>query len=283
MEGSAQREAGTVARTSGPPATRRSLGAELRSLGLSEGSTILVHSSLSSLGWVVGGAEAVVLALEDAVGASGTLMMPAYSMNAPEPSAWRNPPVPESWWQTIRDEWPPFDRELSPSFRLGAIAETFRHQHGTERSDHPNNSFCARGPQARSLLEAHALNDSLGEGSPLAKLYGLGGEVLLLGVDHSSNSSIHLAEYRAQWAGKHSAPPSRARMMREGSIVEVPFRELDWNSDDFGQLGAAFESELGLVRTGPVGAGTGRLMKQRPLVDFAVGWIESHRVRDLPK
>lgn len=112
MDGSHHGEANTIAKTTGPPATRSRLHSELRMLGLVEGSTVLVHSSLSALGWVVGGAEAVVLALEDALGRGGTLMMPAYSMSAPEPAVWSHPPVPESWWQTLRNEWPPFDRDL---------------------------------------------------------------------------------------------------------------------------------------------------------------------------
>ena len=277
MESPTQGEEGAVARTAGPPPTRRTLLADLRRLGLSEGSTLLVHSSLSALGWVVGGAQTVVLALEDAIGATGTLMMPAYSLNAPEPSVWRNPPVPESWWATIRNEWPPFDRDLSPGVHLGIVAEAFRHQQGVLRSDHPNNSFCARGPNARSLLDSHSLDDSLGERSPLSRLYNLHGQVLLLGVDHSSNSSLHLAEYRARWPGKRPAPPFRARMLRGDSIVEVEFHDLDLNSDDFGRLGMDFEAELGSVRTGPVGVGIGRLMEQRALVDFAVRWIEIHR------
>lgn len=266
-----------MSRTPGPPPTRRSLCVDFRALGLSNGSTVLVHSSLSALGWVVGGAQTLVLALEDAIGATGTLMMPAYSLNAPEPSVWKNPPVPELWWETIRTEWPPFDRELSPGVHLGAVAEAFRHQRGTERSDHPNNSFCARGPVARTLLESHSLNDSMGEGSPLARLYERHGQVLLLGVDHSSNSSLHLAEYRSQWPGKRSSIPFKARMMREGTTVEVEFRDLDLNSDDFGRLGEDFERETGSFRAGPVGAGVGRLMDQRALVDFAVSWIEKHR------
>jgi aminoglycoside 3-N-acetyltransferase len=270
-------EAEAVARTTGPPATIGSLADDLGRLGLREGSTVLVHSSLSALGWVVGGAEAVVLGLEKALGSEGTLMMPAYSMNGPEPSAWQNPPVPEPWWQTIREEWPPFDRDLSPSLRLGAIAETFRKQRGTERSLHPNDSFCARGPNARRLLDHHSLDDGLGEGSPLGRLYDLRGEVLLLGVDHSSNSSFHLAEYRAKWPSKPISRTRRARMTRDGSVVSVDFRDLDLSSDDFGQLGEDLEAETAVVKIGRVALATGRLMEQRTAVDFALRWIEAHR------
>jgi len=272
-----QGEADTVARTDRPPATRGRLADDLRRLGVVEGSTVLVHSSMSRLGWVVGGAEAVVLALEDAVGTEGTLVMPAYSMNAPEPALWSDPPVPESWWPTIRDEWPPFDPDLSPAIRLGTIAETFRHQRGTQRSLHPNHSFCARGPNAARLLSGHALDESMGERSPLARLYDLDGEVLLLGVDHSSNSSLHLAEYRASWPGKHVGRPLKARFHRDGAVEEIVLHDLDLDSADFGALGAQFELDTAAVRTGPVALATGRLMRQRAAVDYAVAWIGHHR------
>lgn len=278
MESPHRGETAAVSRTTGLPATRTSLASNLHELGLGKGSTVLVHSSLSALGWVVGGAEAVVLALEDALGSSGTLMMPAYSMNAPEPALWEHPPVPESWWDIIRSQWPPFDRDLSPAVRLGSIAETFRHQGGTSRSDHPNHSFCARGPNAARLLNNHSLDNSLGESSPLARLYELYGQVLLLGVDHSSNSSLHLAEYRAQWPGKQSGRLLKARVTRDGATEELELHDLDLNSDDFGRLGGDFELEPGAVRRGAVGVGVGRLMAQRDLVDFGVTWIEKHRV-----
>jgi aminoglycoside 3-N-acetyltransferase len=270
-------EANTIGRTLGAPATVASLAQDLRNLGPVEGATVLVHSSLSALGWVVGGAEAVVLALEKALGPEGTLMMPAYSENAPEPSLWKNPPVPEMWWATIRKEWPPFDADLSPAIRLGAIAETFRKQRGTVRSFHPNHSFCARGPNARRLLDEHSLDESLGESSPLARLYDLSGWILLLGVDHSSNSSFHLAEYRAAWPGKHERRPLKARMVREQSVEEVLIRDLDLDSDDFGKLGEEFDRVPGAVRTGLVAYAEARLMKQPVAVDFGVKWIEAHR------
>ena len=270
-------EAETVARTRDRPATVDSLIRDLRALGVRNGATMLVHSSLRALGWVVGGSEAVVLALESAVGPTGTIMMPAYSMNAPEPSAWKDPPVPAAWWETVRNEWPAFDPELSPSLRLGVIPETFRAQRGTARSFHPNNSFCARGPNARRLLEGHRLESSLGEPSPLARLYELDGEILLLGIDHGSNSSLHLAEYRTEWPGKPPARRFSGRVVRSGRSERIEYLDLDLNSDDFAELGEAMERETRVVRTGPVGAGTGRRMSQRAAVDFAVGWLARHR------
>ncbi len=49
-------ESSTIERVQ-TPSTRESLAAELMSCGLSAGMTVLVHSSLSSLGWVCGASD----------------------------------------------------------------------------------------------------------------------------------------------------------------------------------------------------------------------------------
>jgi aminoglycoside 3-N-acetyltransferase len=266
-----------IARTPSLPCTQATLVRDLRSLGVRSGSTILVHSSLSALGWVVGGAQAVIGALEEAVGPQGTLMMPAFSDSAPEPSRWRNPPVPESWWPIIRNEWTPYDPARTPSRGLGVIAELFRTQPGTVRSAHPNDSFAARGPAAVGLLRSHTLDFGLGEGSPLARLFDIDGSILLLGVDHGSNTSLHLAEYRAQWPGRTTVLEWAGRVVLNGRIESVHLRDLDVSSDDFQALGTDYERDGGEVQTRRVGVATARLLRQRPLVDYAVGWIEGHR------
>ena len=90
------REKDLIDRTS-EPRTRRSLAADLRQLGLEPGAVVIVHSSLSSLGWVCGGSVAVALALMDVLTESGTLVIPTHSAEYSDPGKWENPPVPESW------------------------------------------------------------------------------------------------------------------------------------------------------------------------------------------
>ncbi len=270
-------EAQVISRTTGGPITGSRLVTDLRALGVTPGMTLLVHSSLSSLGWVVDGAETVVLALEQALGSTGTLMMPAYSYDAPEPSEWENPPVPESWWATIREEWPPYDGRWARSQHLGVIAETFRTQPGTLRSPHPSLSFSARGPQAPTLVGNHSLENAAGDGSPLARLYDLGGYVLLLGVGHDSNSSLHLSETRAHWPGREEMRSRKGKWVREGRMEEFLLLDFNWHSEEFGSLGKDLESETRSVSIGPVGMSESRLMPQRTLVDFGVRWIEHHR------
>ena len=169
------------------------------SLGLSNGSVVLVHSSLSRIGWVCGGASAVVQALVDVVGTHGTIMVPTHTGGNSDPSHWQSPSVPCDWWPVIREHMPAFDPLRTPSRRMGAIAEYVRTLPNAKRSDHPMVSFAAIGAEAERLVTEHSLVDSLGDHSPLGKLYDMDGMVLLLGVGYASNTSFHLAEYRAQY------------------------------------------------------------------------------------
>lgn len=257
------------------PSTRDSLARDLAKLGLARGEVVLVHSSLSRLGWVVGGAQAVVLALADATGSRATLVMPTHT-SLSEPSGWRNPPVPEAWWELIRQETPAYDPVLTPTQRMGAIVDCFRYLDGVVRSSHPAASFAARGPAATTVVGDHQLGSALGERSPLARIYDLDGWVLLLGVGHEKNTSLHLAEHRADFPAKRWITEG-VPVMVDGNRRWVKYQELDVSGDDFSQLGSDFAS-TGRERRGPVGAGTGLLMRQRDLVDFALGWIESHRL-----
>lgn len=96
-------EADTVDSVKARPNTVSSLCEEFVELGVERGMVLLVHSSLSALGWVCGGAVAVVRALERVLGEEGTLVMPTHSGDLSDPSEWRHPAVPKVWWQMIRD------------------------------------------------------------------------------------------------------------------------------------------------------------------------------------
>lgn len=256
------------------PYTVRSLGSDLRALGLTDGDTVLVHSSAGRLGFVAGGVQAVVQALLDVLGPAGTLVVPTHTPENTDPADWLNPPVPESWWATIRSSAPGFDRWRTPSRWMGVIAEAVRTWPDAVRSDHPHVSFAAVGAQAWSVTGAHQLDDALGEHSPLGAVYRLGGKVLLLGCGHDSNTSLHLAEWRQKSAPRGVKGASVRRT--DGSSEWISWTDVVDETDDFEQIGAAFEVAVGLS-AGQVGQAEARLMPQRALVDFAADWMDEHR------
>jgi aminoglycoside 3-N-acetyltransferase len=258
------------------PVTPSRLVRELADLGLEPGMTVVVHTALSQVGWVPGGAQGMIGALLNVLGDSGTLVMPAHSGNFSEPANWQTPAAPKSWWDAIREEMPAYDPELTPTRNMGAVAESFRKYPGVLRSGHPQVSFTALGPNAKHIVDEHPLGGMFGERSPLARLYELNGHVLLLGVDHANNTAIHLGEDRAEFPGKRYHTEG-APMMVEGERRWVSFEDLQVSDDDFARLGEEFARDTGLERRGYVGWGEARFMPVRAIVDYAQAWLGAHR------
>ncbi|HEV2123992.1 MAG TPA: AAC(3) family N-acetyltransferase [Chloroflexota bacterium] len=165
------------------PVTAREIARDLRALGLQAGGTVLVHSAMSRIGYVEGGAPAVVDAFLEVLGPSGTLAVPTF-------------PFTGSMLAYVRSD-PEFDVDGTPS-KMGAITEAVRTRAGALRSLEPTHPVAATGPAARFLIEDHINADGpCDEHSPLYRLTeieGGGGYVLLLGVDFRNCTLLHTAE-----------------------------------------------------------------------------------------
>ncbi|NTU75851.1 MAG: AAC(3) family N-acetyltransferase [Anaerolineaceae bacterium] len=255
------------------PVTRASLATDLRTLGLDAGMTVMVHSSLSKLGWVCGGPIAVVQALMDVISPLGTLIMPTHSGDLSEPSYWVNPPVPAEWIDEIHATMPAYDARITPTRGMGRIVEVLRTCPDVLRSNHSSMSFAAWGQHAEFVTNGHQMDYSLGEGSPLARLYDLDGWLLFLGVSHGNNTSFHLAEARC---GKTGTTQQGGPVMDNGQRVWKVYQDFDYNDESFPEIGAEYE-KTHPVQIGRVGYGEARLLKQRPAVDFAEQWMREKR------
>lgn len=150
---------------------------DLAALGVRPGATIMVHSSLRSLGLVEGGAETVVRGLLAAVGERGNLLMPALSYEQ-EPRH--------------------VHRTLETPSNVGAVPEHFRRRAGTVRSVHPTHSVCGVGPGVEALFRGHPLDSTpCGPGSPFSGMIGLGARIVMLGCGLGPNTTMHALEERA--------------------------------------------------------------------------------------
>ena len=256
---------------------KEDIARQLRKVGLEQGDTVMVHTSLKRMGYVCGGAQTVIEALIEVVGDTGTILMPTQSWKNLDPEEGVHWEADEADWQKIRDNWPAYDKHLTPTNTMGAVAEMFRKYPGSLRSDHPARSVCAWGKNAAYLTEKHDFSNIFGDGSPIGKLYELDGKVLLLGTGYDKNTSLHLADVRASYPGKHTYIAHSA-VLEDGKRVWKAYETLFVDGEDFEEIGAAFERTHPVGRV-QIGGADVRLMRQRELVDFAVHWIETNRGR----
>ena len=234
--------------------TREDIVRGLRDLGVKQGDIVMVHSALSSLGWVEGGADAVIEALMEAVGPGGTIAMPTLYM------------------PSITGE-EAFDVNESPS-QMGEVSEAFRKRSDVVRSIHPTHSVAAWGNQALALIHDHALAPTAcGRGTPFSKLADWGGKVLLMGVDQDRNTLLHTAEDYAD-APYLTTKTAKYRDPFDGEIKELILEKFPGPHRNFMGLDPLFRAE-GVMSVGKVGKAVCRLMFAAAGLKIAVKALEN--------
>jgi aminoglycoside 3-N-acetyltransferase len=231
---------------------------------------VLVHAGLRSVGPVLGGPDALIAALLDAVGPGGTVL--AYC-------DWQQQ---EDVSPELRDEVPPFDPARSRSIRdNGAFPEFLRTTPGARRSGNPGASFAALGARAEWFTGDHPLDYGYGPGSPLARLVEARGKTLLLGAPKETMTLLHHAEHLARVRGKRVLR-YEAPLLIEGQKRWRQFEEFDTGNpivpgldDDYFTEVVEDFLEQGQGAQGLVGAAPCVLADAKAMVDFAVAWLEA--------
>lgn len=260
------------------PVTRSQLVADLRRLGVRTGAIAMVHASLSSLGWVVGGSQTVVEALLACLGPGGTLCAQ---------TSWEDIPFghatwPEVWRAGYEAELPPFDPALSAAAPYeGRLAERIRTWPGAHRSANPGTGIAAIGAHAAELTDGHRLDDGFGAGTPYARLVEAGGQVVLLGAPLRTVSVLHHAEAiaraRKRWTTYRLPLADRGWVaIREIDVWRGAYPYEDVLPAGAAPLGVITAAALcaGVGRRGAVGEATAHLFGAAELTDFAVTWLQ---------
>ncbi|MEY3237651.1 MAG: hypothetical protein RI883_1752 [Bacteroidota bacterium] len=168
-------------KSTGEIISKISLIKAFKKIGIASGDTVLVHASLSQIGYIENGAKDVVEALLESVGKSGNILMP----NSP------NAQYQLDYIQQLDY----FDVLNSPS-KLGAISEYFRKLPDAIRSAHPTEPVSCIGPDAAYFVGNHFGNlTPYNENSPFFKVAEKGGKILYLGVTFdNAGTSLHCVE-----------------------------------------------------------------------------------------
>ena len=254
--------------------TKEDIVQDLVKLGVKKGMTIIVHSSLSSIGYVPCGPITVIKALMEVVTDEGTIVMPAQSTNYSNPKDWCNPPVPKEWVPIVKKSMLPFEKDITPTRGMGCIAEYFRKYPNVIRSNHPHVSFCAWGKNAKYIIKDHKLDYPFGENTPLSKLYDLNSFTLLIGVPYEVNTSFHLADNRMDNAVKCT---DEAPILENGVTVWKEYKDIETNEEIFNAIGAKYEEKY-KIKKGNIGQASCKLLKVRESVDFAVDYLNKNKL-----
>lgn len=220
-------------------------------LGIDRKGTLLVHSSMKSIGEVEGGADTVLDALCEYM-KDGLLVLPTHT------------------WGEVNEQNPRFDVKNSPTC-VGILTELFRKRPGVVRSLHPTHSVAALGKDAEEFVKGNELCDTpCARNSSWGKLLDRKADIMLLGVDLTKNTFIHGVEEWADIPGRITDTHEQFYVvLPDGTEISVPSRRhcgLPW-SDYFWKVEEIFEKSKVMYK-GRFGDATVRICKSEPMTEL---------------
>jgi aminoglycoside 3-N-acetyltransferase len=245
-------------------ATRESIAADLGRLGIVRGDVIFLHSSLRSLGWVEGGAEAVIDAFLDVLGAEGLLAVPTLTATFAAGCMYPDLVVYA------------FDPKETPS-RVGKITDTLWRRPNAFRSAHPTHSLAAIGRRAEELVQGHAGTSTFGQDGPYGRYVAWGAKLVFLGVDLRSNTTLHAVE---DWLDLAYMQPDRAMVKGpDGQPQVVTVYKSPMGDRDFYRQESKVQRLLenaGLIHRGKVAAADTMWLSAPEMVKLLTAELQRH-------
>ncbi len=248
---------------------------QLHDLSVLRGAVLLVHSAFSRIGPVEGGPAGLIRALEDAIGPDGTLVMPSMTdddehLFDPHVTPCRSlGVVPDTFWRlpgVLRSSNPHAFAAKGPAAPYITADHPLDFPHGPNSNPH---AFAAKGPTAPYITADHPLDVPHGPDSPVGRVHEVDGLVLLLGVGHDANTTVHLAECLA---GVRYRRPKHVTVLQGGQPVSLRYLEIDHCCQNFCLVDDWLDSAH-VQRHGPVGHAEARLVRSRAIVDIVTAHL----------
>ncbi len=217
---------------------------QLYALGVRSADVLLVHASFRAVRPLENGPLGLIEALSRSLGPAGTLVMPSWT----------------------GDDEAPFNPATTPAAAdLGVTADCFWRLPGVRRSSHPF-AFAARGPRAAEIVADGLALPPHQSASPVGRVHEADGRILLLGVDHDANTTLHLAELLAAVPYRR---PKHITVLRDGEACRIAYFENDHCCQRF-RLAGDWLRDAGLQKDGAVGHAQATLMRARDLVEIVL-------------
>lgn len=244
---------------------------QLETLGIQKGMVLLVHANVQRLGYIIGGAQALIEALMEVVGYDGTLVVPSFTPELLDPACCDHR-VSREYWKDVRSFALPFDKKLTSPSEHDTFAMQFLRNEGVIRSYHPLYSFAAWGKYAKVICNRHPLHFGLSKDSPLGKVVEFNGNVLMLGCDYTDCSIFHLARYM------NEQTPIRlisAPIINNKKTMWKDMLDLDYQTKNFSEIGEVIE-ERNLIKTTYIGNTKCKMFSSREAISLASAYFQVH-------
>ena len=253
------------------PISKNDLIRDLKALGLSSKDHVIIHVSMSKIGWIIGG-EVTLLQTLQSFFDEGTIVMVTQTGDLSDPRNWENPPVPSSWTNKIIENMPTYDKYVTPPNRLGRLPRLFYNAKDVYRSDHPMDSFAAWGKRAEEVTSFCDYHCAFGDKSPIQYMIDHDFKMLMIGTSYDTATVLHYAETKV----KH--PPRMKQLLfindEHGQRHVLEVEDIDYDTIYFNEIGQDYE-KYHHIQKGFMGQAETKVVDVKSLVQHGVTYLRN--------